>query len=96
MQCAEPGGNSHFRCDRKLTEFIDDVGEENGHYLCCLKPERQLLNRFALILTRNGRGGVTFADEAIGAIINAYRPLQTDFFRELFDNSKRTARAVWS
>ncbi|WP_239686236.1 hypothetical protein [Serratia sp. 506_PEND] len=29
---------------------------------------------------------VTFRDEAAEAIINARRPSQTDFFRELFDN----------
>lgn len=29
---------------------------------------------------------VTFRDEAGEAIINARRPSQTDFFRELFDN----------
>ncbi|EMP5336920.1 TPA: hypothetical protein M8J00_004509 [Citrobacter freundii] len=30
--------------------------------------------------------GVTFRDEAAEVIINARRPSQTDFFRELFDN----------
>lgn len=33
--------NGHFACERmlKLTEFIDDAGEGNGHYLSYLKPE---------------------------------------------------------
>ncbi|WP_143704288.1 hypothetical protein [Citrobacter sp. L55] len=36
----------HFQCDRmrKLTEFIDDAGEENGHYQFYVKPELQRLN----------------------------------------------------
>ncbi|ENK0987219.1 hypothetical protein AB2Z78_005721 [Salmonella enterica] len=43
-------GNDHFQCDRirKLIEFIDDAGEENGH---CLKPELHMVKR-AVIVTR--------------------------------------------
>lgn len=96
MQCAEPGGNSHFRCDRKLTEFIDDAGEGNGDYLSFLKPELQRLNSYdprywpdiTGIIRSLGMEEVEviFKDEATEAIINASRPSQTDFFRELFDN----------
>lgn len=90
--------NGHFGCDRmlKLTEFIDDAGEGNGHYQFYLKPELQRLNRFDLrywpdiagIIRSLGMEEVeiTFADEATEAIINARRPSRTDFFRELFDN----------
>lgn len=90
--------NGHFGCDRmlKLTEFIDDAGEGNGHYLSFLKPELQRLNSFDLrywpdiagIIRSLGMEEVeiTFKDEATEAIINARRPSRTDFFRELFDN----------
>ncbi|ECC4968044.1 hypothetical protein M3T68_002504 [Salmonella enterica] len=46
-QRAELCWNDHFRCDRirQLIGFIDNAGEENGHYL---KPELQRLNRFDL------------------------------------------------
>ncbi|MEH4264840.1 hypothetical protein, partial [Klebsiella aerogenes] len=80
----------------KLTEFIDDAGEGNGHYLSYLKPELQRLNSFDLrywpditgIIRSLGMEEVeiTFADEATEAIINAHRPSGTDFFRALFDN----------
>ncbi|MFZ4169296.1 hypothetical protein ACEV60_11565, partial [Enterobacter ludwigii] len=45
---AELCENGHFGCERmlKLTEFIDDAGEGNGHYQFYLKPELQRLNRF--------------------------------------------------
>lgn len=88
-------GNDHFQYDRirKLIEFIDDAGEENGH---CLKPELQRLNSFDLKYLPDIAGiirspgmeetEVTFADEATGEIINTHRPSLTDFFRELFDN----------
>ncbi|MGJ3448767.1 hypothetical protein [Enterobacter sp. PTB] len=90
--------NGHFACERmlKLTEFIDDAGEGNGHYLSYLKPELQRLNSFDLkywpdiagIIRSLGMEEVeiTFADEATEAIINAHRPSGTDFFRKLFDN----------
>lgn len=65
---------------RKLIEFIDDAGEENGHYQCYLKPELQRLNRFDLKYWPDIAGlirspgmeevEVTFADEATGTIIN--------------------------
>ncbi|MBS3894439.1 hypothetical protein, partial [Serratia marcescens] len=89
--------NGHFGCDRmlKLTEFIDDAGEGNGHYQFYLKPELQRLNSFDLrywpdiagIIRSLGMEEVeiTFKDEATEAIINASRPSLTDFFRELFD-----------
>ncbi|WP_235430925.1 hypothetical protein [Serratia marcescens] len=95
---AELCENGHFGCDRmlKLTEFIDDAGEGNGHYPFYLKPELQRLNRFDLkywpdiagIIRSLGMEEVenTFADEATEAIINAHRPSMTDFFRKLFDN----------
>ncbi|MHA1053405.1 hypothetical protein [Enterobacter mori] len=94
----ELSGNGHFHCERmrKLTEFIDDAGEGNGHYQLHLKPELQRLNSFDLkywpdiarIIRSLGMEEieVTFADEATRAIINARRPSRTDFFRELFDN----------
>ncbi|CAI1207238.1 hypothetical protein [Serratia proteamaculans] len=90
--------SGHFACERmlKLTEFIDDAGEGNGHYLSYLKPELQRLNSFDLRYWPDIAGiirslgmeevEVTFRDEAAEAIINARRPSQTDFFRELFDN----------
>lgn len=42
--------SGHFHCERmhKLTEFIDDAGEGNGHYQFHLKPELQRLNSFDL------------------------------------------------
>ncbi|ENX4473492.1 hypothetical protein ACFO72_004460 [Enterobacter roggenkampii] len=95
---AELCENGHFGCDRmrKLTEFIDDAGEGNGHYQFYLKPELQRLNRFSLRYWPDITGlirslgmeevEVTFRDEATEAIINASRPSQTDFFRKLFDN----------
>lgn len=95
---AELCENGHFGCDRmlKLTEFIDDAGEGNGHYQLCLKPELQRLNSFDLkywpdiadIIRSLGMEEVdiTFADEATEAIINAHRPSMTDFFRKIFDN----------
>lgn len=91
-------GNGHFHCERmyKLTEFIDDAGEGNGHYQSCLKPELQRLNRFDLkywpgiadIIRSLGMEEVeiTCADEASEAIINARRPSLTDFFRALFNH----------
>lgn len=94
----ELSGNGHFHCERmlKLTEFIDDAGEGNGHYHFYLKPELRRLNRFDLkywpgiagIIRSLGMEEVkvTFADEATEAIINARRPSLTDFFRALFDN----------
>lgn len=32
--------SGNFHCERmhKLTEYIDDAREGNGHYLCCLTP----------------------------------------------------------
>ena len=90
--------NGHFGCDRmlKLTDFIDDAGEGNGHYQFYLKPELQRLNSFndsywpdiAGIIRSLGMEEVevTFRDEAAEAIINARRPSQTDFFRKLFDD----------
>ncbi|WP_371973022.1 hypothetical protein ACB496_15560 [Lelliottia nimipressuralis] len=47
---AELCENDHFGCDRmlKLTDFIDDAGEGNGHYPFYLKPELQRFNRFDL------------------------------------------------
>ncbi|EOW3238578.1 hypothetical protein AAIG28_23265 [Citrobacter freundii] len=90
--------SGHFGCERmiKLTEFIDDAGEGNGHYPFYLKPELQRLNSFDLKYWPDITGiirslgmeevGVTFRDEAAEVIINARRPSQTDFFRELFDN----------
>lgn len=95
---AELCENGHFGCGRmlKLTEFIDDAGEGNGHYQFYLKPELQRLNRFDLKYWPDIAGiirslgmeevEVTFRDEAAEAIINARRPSQTDFFRALFDN----------
>ncbi|WP_188024599.1 hypothetical protein [Citrobacter braakii] len=95
---AELCENGHFGCERmrKLTEFIDDAGEGNGHYLSFLKPELQRLNSFDLRYWPDIAGiirslgmeevEVTFRDEAAEAIINASRPSLTDFFRELFDN----------
>lgn len=94
---SELSGNGHFHCKRmhKLTEFIDDAGEGNGHYLFHLKPELQRLNSFDLkywpditsIIRSLGMEEVevTFADEATEAIVKARRPSLTDFFRELFD-----------
>ena len=94
----ELSGNGHFHCERmrKLTEFIDDAGEKNGHYQLHLKPELQRLNSFDLKCWPDMAGiirslgmeevEVTFADEATRAIINARRPSRTNFFRELFDN----------
>ncbi|ELN2578960.1 hypothetical protein RY966_004764 [Enterobacter kobei] len=91
-------GNGHFHCERmrKLTEFINDAGEGNGHYQLYLKPEMQRLNSFDLkywpgiagIIRSLGMEAVeiTFADEATEAIIKARRPSLTDFFRALFDN----------
>lgn len=90
--------SGHLHCERrhKLTEFIDDAGEGNGHYQLYLKPELQRLNGFDLkywpgitgIIRSLGMEEVevTFADEATEAIINARRPSLTDFFRKLFDN----------
>ncbi len=90
--------SGHFHCARmhKLTEFIDDAGEGNGHYQFHLKPELQRLNSFDLKYWPDIAGiirslgmeevEVTFADEATEAIINARRPSLTDFFRKLFDN----------
>lgn len=90
--------SGHFGCERmlKLTEFINDAGEGNGHYLSFLKPELQRLNSFdfrywpdiAGIIRSLGMEEVeiTFKDEATEAIINARRPSRTDFFRELFDD----------
>ncbi|EOU9718184.1 hypothetical protein ACOI70_002060 [Salmonella enterica] len=93
---AELYGNSHFQRDRirKLIEFIDDAGEENGH---CLKPELQRLNRFDLKYWSDRSPGmeeteVTFADAATGAIINTHRPSLTDFIRELFDRISEQKR----
>ena len=95
---AELCENGHFGCERmlKLTEFIDDAGEGNGHYQFYLKPELQRLNGFDLKYWPDITGiirslgmeevEVTFADEATEAIINAHRPSMTDFFRKLFDN----------
>ncbi len=95
---AELCENGHFGCERmhKLTEFIDDAGEGNGHYQFHLKPELQRLNSFDLKYRPDIAGiirslgmeevEVTFADEATEAIINAHSPSMTDFFRKLFDN----------
>ncbi|MEL5428898.1 hypothetical protein [Serratia nevei] len=95
---AELCENGHFGCDRmlKLTDFIDDAGEGNGHYQFYLKPELQRLNSFDLKYWPDIAGiirslgmeevDITFADEATEAIINAHRPSMTDFFREFFDN----------
>jgi len=79
----------------RLTEFIDDAGEGNGHYQLSLKPELQRLNSFELRYWPDIAGlirspgmekvEITFKDEATEAIINARRPSRTDFSRELFD-----------
>lgn len=78
---AELCGNDHFRCDRirQLIGFIDNAGEENGHYL---KPELQRLNRFDLKYWSDIAGiihspgmeemEVTFADEATGETTTPY------------------------
>ncbi len=86
--------SGHFHCERmhKLTEFIDDAGEGNGHYQLYLKPELQRLNRFdlkywpdiAVIVRSLGMEDVeiTFADDATEAIINRPQAFNDGFLQE--------------
>lgn len=86
--------SGHFHCERmhKLTEFIDDAGEGNGHYQLYLKPELQRLNRFDLKYWPDIAGivrslwmedvEITFADDATEAIINRPQAFHDGFLQE--------------
>lgn len=90
--------SGHFHCERmhKLTEFIDDAGEGNGHYQLYLKPELQRLNRFDLKYWPDIAGIVRSLGWKMWRLLlqmtrqrrlsTARRPSMTDFFRKLFDN----------